>query len=417
MTSKQLLLHIGTGKTGTTSIQESLHRAAADGTLDDICYPSPRGPNHNFLAVLYMASDRLPREYRRRYQVRGAKVLARDVKEFREALFDSIRHSPKTILSAEYLGRFGPGELHALRTDLTWLGVDEVLVVAYVRDPASAYLSVVQQKLKASSTFTAPSAYHYPFRQVLQAWNKEFSDLVVRPFARDRLIDSDVVRDFDHVASSFFGKEDGIDLPATVKNQSVSAEGMMVLQRYRQLFHSSAEDQFQWDSGRLIQILQQSMASLDQTRARLSPSVEQVIMTNHENDLEWLSREYGVDLRPASRGETAEHHMVKEPTKGAREMSEIPLILESYDQGTVDELLLYCVREALNELRDSTLAASELRGQLEDARRDSTETHLELRHVKSLLDETRASRSWRWGHRISFILSSPRRLVRAFRRQ
>jgi hypothetical protein len=415
MTTKQLLLHIGTGKTGTTSIQESLHQAAGEGTLGDISYPSPAGPNHNFLAALYMAPDQLPREYRSRYQARGPEALERDASKFREALFAAIRESQQTILSAEYLGRFGPEELGALRRDLTRLGVDEVLVVAYVRDPASAYLSFVQQKVKAASPFRGPSIYRYPFRQVLGDWNKEFSDLVVRPFARDRLVGGDVLRDFGHIASSFFGM-DHVDLPSVAKNQSVSAEGMILLQRYRQLFHSNAEDQFTWDSGQLVRILQESMDSVRQTPAALSSSAEQVVVSNHRDDLEWLWRDHGVDLRGRSAGQTSGHLTWGEAFEGLRYLNDVTLILESYDEDVVGELMLHCARQALEGQRglgrqmvEMESQISELRAQLEDSRRDAT---LAEREHRALL----ASRSWRWGHRIAVGLSGPRRLIRTFRR-
>lgn len=415
MTKKQLLLHIGTGKTGTTSIQESLHQAAGEEVLGDISYPSPRGPNHNFLAALYMTLDQLPREYRSRYQAWGPEALVRDTSKFREALFDAIRESRKTILSAEYLGRFGSEELHALRTDLTRLGVDEVLVVAYVRDPASAYLSVVQQKLKAASTFMAPAAYRYPFRQVLQVWNKEFSDLVVRPFVRDLMVGGDVVRDFDDVASSFFGMDDGLNLPAVARNQSVSAEGMIILQRYRQLFHSTAEDQFKWDSGQLVRILQESVDSIRQTRPALLALAEQVVMSNHKDDLEWLWRDHEVDLRGPSAGETSGDLTGGEAFEGLRYLSDVSLILESYDEDVVGELLLQCVRQALEEQRglsrqmvEMRSEVSELTAQLEVRRREAALAQKEFREVL-------ASRSWRWGHRIAKGMSGPLRLIRAFR--
>jgi hypothetical protein len=416
MTSRQLLIHIGTGKTGTTSIQEALHRAAADRTLGDISYWSPGGPDHNFIAAMYMARDRLPREYRTRYHELGNEALARDAASFRDRLFDSIRQSQKTILSAEYLGRFGPDELHALRTDLTQLGVDEIRVVAYVRDPASAYLSVVQQKLKAASIFKSPALYRYPFRQTLQTWNKEFPDLAVRPFVSEQLVGGDVVRDFDDVASSFFGLTGGLNLPATAQNQSVSAEGMIVLQRYRQAFHSAAEDQFKWDSEQLVQILQQSLNTISQTRPALVPSAEEVVMRHHQDDLEWLWRVYGVDLGGSSTERQAEGQAVSDPYEGSRYMKDVTLILESYDQGIVDELLFHCVRRALKKQRSSSSqlskmseTVSELKGQLKGSRRDAVRARRRLQHVL-------ASRSWRWGRRIALILSGPRWLARAFRR-
>ncbi len=50
---KKALIHIGTHKTGTTSIQGFLKRAELEG----INYPAVRGPNHNFLYQVYKCDD------------------------------------------------------------------------------------------------------------------------------------------------------------------------------------------------------------------------------------------------------------------------------------------------------------------------------------------------------------------------
>ena len=51
MTSKPILLHIGTPKTGSTSIQESLARAEQDGSLDGVRYPLWRGDRHHLRLI------------------------------------------------------------------------------------------------------------------------------------------------------------------------------------------------------------------------------------------------------------------------------------------------------------------------------------------------------------------------------
>lgn len=58
----RIILHIGTGKTGTSSIQESLFRAREKLLENGILYPDiPGFTNQNFLAMA--AAQGVPREY------------------------------------------------------------------------------------------------------------------------------------------------------------------------------------------------------------------------------------------------------------------------------------------------------------------------------------------------------------------
>lgn len=409
MTSKQLLLHIGTGKTGSTSIQEALHQASVDGKLGEICYPQVERHNHNLLAALYKSEERLPRGYRNMYKQQGPDALASDACAFKEELFRSLLHSNKAIVSSEYLSGFAPSEIQALKSDLAQLGIAETLVVVYFRDPASHYLSNVQQSLKAARTYAAPAVYRHPVGQVLRNWGEEFPNLVVRPFVKRLLVGGDPVRDFLRVASSFFGLDDNLDLPTTVVNQSVSAEGMIVLQRYRSLFYPNADDHFKRDSTDLHRVLQQSMSAISQTRPKLAPSVEQVIAGNHQHDLEMLWREYGVDLRVEPRGQT-NGDPGTESYEGPRRWNDVTQILESYDEDILDELLYYCVKEAFRAHIDR------YNRQISKRERRISRQNKRIEDLEGELAEVLASRFWRWGHRLALLLSSPRRLIRAIRR-
>ena len=88
---KTVLLHIGTSKTGTKSIQEALARARESGTIRPVCYPMPRGDrNNSALATLYLPYERMPRFVRSTYLTRSAE-LEKMRHRYRRALFDELR--------------------------------------------------------------------------------------------------------------------------------------------------------------------------------------------------------------------------------------------------------------------------------------------------------------------------------------
>lgn len=95
---KQLLLHIGTAKTGTSSIQGALANAQRRGALGDVVYPKAVGANHNYLAALYQSPDRLQRLLASRKAADDEAFTAR-VARFREDVFAAIEQNDKIILS------------------------------------------------------------------------------------------------------------------------------------------------------------------------------------------------------------------------------------------------------------------------------------------------------------------------------
>lgn len=65
---RRLLVHIGTEKTGSTSIQAALSRAETSGSLRPVRYPIIDGAgNHSALANLYMPRERMTLHSRTRY--------------------------------------------------------------------------------------------------------------------------------------------------------------------------------------------------------------------------------------------------------------------------------------------------------------------------------------------------------------
>lgn len=416
MTSKQVLLHIGPGKTGTTSIQETLRHAAENGQLEGFCYPRLGHQDHNFIAALYRPLERIPRGMRGRYRTKGPEILAQDARLFREDLARAISENQKVVISAEFLTNFAPKEVEELRADLMGLGVDEILVLAYFRSPESLYLSTVQQELKAAGTFSSPARWQHPIGRALKVWGEKFPDLLVRPFVRDLLVGGDAVSDFLHVASSFFGLPGDLSIPIVSRNQSVSSEGMLLLQRYRQRFYPTEDNTYKWDSTKLAELIQRSVDDIPQTRPRLGSSARQLVASRHVEVLESVANRYGIEL-PVDRVDHAGR--VREPDGsefGRERLDDVSRILEDYDEATVQELALFCAKEALTGQADNTAERiSQLQRELDTARNDAASTDEELQQVKVRLEETLASSSWRWGHRAALVLSSPRRLVRAIR--
>lgn len=165
---RRAYLHVGFGKTGTSSIQHAL-LAQAD-TLErdyDIHYPRglddprPFEGNHTLLlGTLFKSQPELMR----------ANIVAKidtpeRVADFNKRLRESLDEGFHTcdastlLLSGEGVSDF---DLDTNRRLLGWLGsvADEVRIIACLRHPVNLLASAIQQKLKTD--WTLPALYEKP---------------------------------------------------------------------------------------------------------------------------------------------------------------------------------------------------------------------------------------------------------------
>lgn len=361
-TGKRALVHIGAHKTGTTSIQRTLARAQRQGSLTGVTYPLLRGVEQKVRAkhpffFAYRPLAKLPPGMKRIYDsAPGRARLAEDVAAYRADLAEAAATAEHLILSSEDLMTFPPASIEDFRDDLAGLGITEITPVIYVRDPVARYLSSVQQVIKASGTFTPPHEHQDWTLTFIRRWRTYFPNLIVRPFDRAELHGGDAVADFLRVASQTFGLdlENGRISPVQ-SNESISAEGMIILQRYRSAYHAEHEGIYQLDSDRLIRLLQRSLQEIPQTKPRLNAAATAVLTANHRDFLDDLRTEYGFDLRPGASGPAVGTGDLDtdaaDPGAIAHPFGTGPIgvadILEAYDPAVLDRVMLWVVHQVL----------------------------------------------------------------------
>lgn len=365
---KRVLLHIGTGKTGSSAIQMSLARAAETGTLTAGRYPvqralpgvwarrrrgrvahwsPPMWPSHNFMPALYAPYERLPRLVKAEYPSPSDRVtLQGDVEAYRADLLAHITAHDDVLLSAEFLCQLHDDEVGALAADLDQAGVDEIAVLLYVRYPPSRYLSSVQQSLKAASTFASPTRFHDAFLSMADTWRRHFDTVRVRPFEREQLRDGDVVRDLLATCDEFFPSPTaGPEVQVVRANESISAEGMLLLQEFQAEFHADTTNVFHRDALDLLRVLERSTDAVTQTTPRLGPELRRLVAANHADDLAALRTRYGVTFVAAGQADTSGTG-TPEPDP-SRRWSDLTRVLASYDREALEALRLHCLRQAL----------------------------------------------------------------------
>ena len=204
-------------------------------------------------------------------------------------MFQQIKNNTKVILSSEFFSGFEIGQIQELRCDLDNMGAVEYEIILYIREPASYYLSFVQQQIKASSKFTPPTKFRYPFLKFITSWSKVFlrEQLNIRIFNPEMFPEGSVLLDFQNCVEKFFKQK--IELDSTSRdNESISAEGMIVLQKYREFIYPHEDNVFKGDSNILIKLLQKSKDKVLQTQPKLLPKVTAYIRQRHQKDVNAL---------------------------------------------------------------------------------------------------------------------------------
>jgi hypothetical protein len=342
-----LVLHIGSPKAGSSTIQASFGAARWDRhwcalPANPYGKPYPSG----LIAGLYLEPKAFPRFLAQR-QHQDPDRFNRDLERYRlllrQALRPRWRARPQgAVLSCEYLWRLPPDGLSRLRADLQGWGITRFVVVAYVREPVALFGSALQQWARLSTDLQRfdPGRWRYELRQRLETWAAVFpGDLVVRPFDRVQLRHGCVVADLQDQLRQRLA-----DLPALPElkavpavNRSASSEELVAMQELM-LRQPGGDGRTTSERARALTRLWEMLEQQVQqkgTPIQVRPAVQALIRRRHQDDLDWLSAHYGVHLPepPASDASGSEI------SGGTDQLCTLPGLLEDCGQPELLEAL------------------------------------------------------------------------------
>jgi hypothetical protein len=192
--NKKVFLHIGTEKTGSTSIQRFCQLNRRRLQKHDVYYPRSVGDeSHHLLAGAFLPEAR-----------RHDFCPKLDSEKILKALKSEIQRAPcsKILLSCEQLSsRFDVEHIEALRQFLEDCGV-EVQIMLYIREQddflISSYSTAVRGRLKLpiSIDMATKNQRRYNYLALLDRWSAQFPDIRVRVFEPAQLIGKDLMADF-----------------------------------------------------------------------------------------------------------------------------------------------------------------------------------------------------------------------------
>lgn len=284
---KRCIIHIGAHKTGSTSIQRSLH-GFGDGHF---LYAGLDQPNHSLaMQSLFGANPALHHIHLARG--RDAAGVAAYTDRARAALEKSIAAAGDRalLISGESISLMAAPSLLRLR-DHFLSHCDELSIVGYVRPPGAFMSSSFQQRVKSGSANEVRAGGQYrEYRKTFGALDEVFGreNVQLWKFDPQGFPDHCVVRDFCARL--------GIALPSAriVRvNESMSRQAVSLLYIYRKM---SPEYGFRSMRAPEAQKLGRLLAAAGEGKFRFSPDVIRPVLEQHREDIAWMEARLGQSL-------------------------------------------------------------------------------------------------------------------------
>ncbi|MTI86442.1 MAG: hypothetical protein FH748_00585 [Balneolaceae bacterium] len=276
---KKLYLHLGSPKTGTSSIQRLLFQNKVNINQQGFTYPGREINHHKLWFVTEGERADMPRQFS---SVKPAE-MKRSVDQFTVQLENDIETgNTQQIISTEYL--FIHNEEYVRRAaEYLKRFYSEITVLLFVRNPVDYYKSVQQQMIKARSYVESPYEYTYIFRKVIEMW-KQFFDVQVYEYSPKQ---NSLVVFCNKIGLDY----NSLDQAGKRTNVSLSIEQMLLLEKIQRNIYTNKEDVFKPH----LNVIQEVNAPFS-TKPRIKDWVKEVVYEKHSEDLEWLKEEYNIEF-------------------------------------------------------------------------------------------------------------------------
>jgi hypothetical protein len=282
------VIHIGMHKTGSTSIQRSLH-----GHVDDRFFYANLGHDANHSLAIYSMFVESPEKHHHLHRSAGRDANA--VQAYVEQVTSDLNRSIEAaqgrtlLISGEDISVIPERFLSKLRDEFR-ARFDEVSVVAYVRSPAGFIASHFQQRVKnASVDAVDPGLMYRNYRDTFLKFDNVFGTACVTLWKYDpqTFPNGCAVRDFCQRL--------GIALPSeriVRLNESLSRQAVAALYTYRKFGFELGAKTLTGGEGMAIG---KRIGGAD--KFRFSPDVVALTLEQNSADIEWMEARLGQSLR------------------------------------------------------------------------------------------------------------------------
>ena len=323
---KKLYLHIGSPKTGTTSIQHIFYDNRGKLKQQGVQYPGNMG-NHHFS---FFATKAKRKDWPRQFNSYDENTLSQIQRKYFNGLENDFKANiSEQVISTEYLFI---SDRKYIQNYINYLNnfFEEIKVYLFLRDPVQFFRSSQQQVIKARSFIDNPQEWRLHFRNVIEAWS-EFVSVKVIKYEKGKNSCEILC---DEIAINY----DSLNKPSKESNPSLSVEQMLLLEKVQHHLYQSHEDHFKNHLG----VIHQTNTPFTH-KPQLCEWVKSVVYNNHKEDLRWLNQEYGINfLQDYTKTEGLQSQPTFENGKATvRDVYKVPSeeTVEKYEALVIDALL------------------------------------------------------------------------------
>jgi len=249
----RLVLHIGTEKTGTTSIQEFLRINAGPYLGKGVVVPTYLGhSNHSLLPVIAYGDDRHD-DLSLAYGLNDPQARTARREQTIQLLQESAAQHPDHtfVISSEHLQSrlTGAEEIDRLHHLLAPI-FSSIQIVLYIRKPIDTAISSLSTGIKCGKTATRIPPPSDPYieilclhRQTVERWAASFGigTIRVRIFSRQHFVDGDLLKDFALISGIPFDQD--LTMPPRT-NEKLGFDGLRFLGAINDQIPYIADDRF-----------------------------------------------------------------------------------------------------------------------------------------------------------------------------
>jgi hypothetical protein len=294
---RRCILHIGSGKTGSSSIQEALSLALTNQSNQSFCYPEVGALHNNQLFRLaFCKLEQSPINIRERYNCNEVDFHVWQ-QSIRDEFYCKTRGQHDVIISSEFLFHSDAEEALKICSFLEECGFSRIQVIGYVRKPSDYFLSVAQQALKSRQNLPDINRRVYNVSKALNTWSNLAITAEFREFSRTRLYNQDVVEDF--FASIGLNLDQHVIRGLKRRNESISPEAIQAIQDLHIWLHSRLDCPLPYKHSRkIVGAYLKAIHSTDQANVRssqpLKEQFEAVVNYIHKDDIRLCANRYGI---------------------------------------------------------------------------------------------------------------------------
>ncbi len=339
------VIHIGMHKTGTTSIQKSLH-GFSDAAF---CYAGLGSSSNHSVAMFSMFSGTPERHHSNSALAVDPARMTAFVRAVEQDLATAIHAAGARtlIVSGEDIGKLGAPELMRMRDRLR-RDCEDIRIIGYVRPPGGFITSVFQQMVRSGGR------PRFALQQVRPRYQRRFEKfdtlfgrdrVTLKLFDRQSLTGGDVVEDFCNTL--------GIALPReriVISNESWPRQSVCLMFQYNRYCEDKGIRPMKGaEAKRLLALL----PPLGQDRFTLAPALLEDLLAAQGDDIAWMEARLGAPLSEvtmARADDIASEEDMLAPVPGAHDgllETARGLGIRTAGRGQSDAELLHELRKAL----------------------------------------------------------------------